>query len=62
MIASPCRDCPRLDQPKANCIHDCILLREIQDMQCSIKEDVMTSGIDDREEIRFLFNQSVEEC
>jgi len=46
MIASPCKNCPKQNEPKENGIKDCELLQAVQDIQYASKEAIGISGID----------------
>lgn len=59
MIASPCRTCPRRDQPKENCMYDCELLQKVQKIDRVSNEVIVVSGIDCSEVDRFSFNVGV---
>lgn len=59
MISSPCKNCPKRNQPKDKCLKECRLLQAIQDIHISIKEDGedwFTPAIDYAEEGRFSIN------
>jgi len=58
MISSPCKTCPRKNQPKEDCYKGCALLQAIQDIECSTQKDPITSGIDYSEENRFAIHLS----
>ena len=55
MIASPCKNCPKRNEPKENCMKDCELLKAVQDIQYTSKEDFGISGIDYAAIDRFTF-------
>jgi hypothetical protein len=55
MIASPCKNCPKRNEPKENCINDCELLKAVQDIQYTSKEDFGIPGIDYAAVDRFTF-------
>ena len=56
MIASPCKNCPKRNEPKENCMKDCELLQAVQNIQYAFKEDISVSGIDYAEVDRFAFS------
>lgn len=56
MIASPCKNCPKRNKPKENCIKDCELLQAVQDIQYASIEDISISGIDYAAVDRFTFS------
>jgi hypothetical protein len=56
MIASPCKNCPKRNEPKEKCIKDCELLQAVQNIQCASKEGIGVSGIDYAEVDRFAFS------
>lgn len=58
MISSPCKTCHRYDQPKEECIKDCVLLQAIQIIQLSAKEDLPESGVDYAEENKLTMDSS----
>jgi len=53
MISSPCKDCPRRDFPKDECLKDCHLIQSIQGMQLARKESNVYKAVDFSEESRF---------
>ena len=55
MIASPCKNCSKRNEPKENCIKDCERLKAVQNMQYTSKEDFGISGIDYAAIDRFTF-------
>ena len=58
MISSPCKNCHRHDQPKEDYYKDCALLKAIQIIQLSAKEDLQESGVDYSEENRLAIDHS----
>lgn len=60
MIASPCRNCPKCDQPKENCMKDCELLIKVQEIQRVSDSQIILSGIDYAEVGRFTFAGGVQ--
>jgi len=59
MILSPCRNCPKRNQPKDKCAKNCALIQKLQDIQVSFKQKVETDispAIDYAEEGRFSIN------
>lgn len=58
MIASPCKNCSKRNEPKENCIKDCALLQAVQDIQYTSKEDFGISGVDYTAIGRFTFDHS----
>ena len=59
MISSPCKKCPLKNQPKDECIKDCELLQDIQDIQGYIGEGTGLSAIDCTEETRYSIPRSL---
>ncbi len=53
MISSPCKDCPKKDFPKDECLKDCQMLQDIQGMQLSRKDRNVYTAVDFSEESRF---------
>jgi hypothetical protein len=53
MIASPCRECPKMSLPKDNCMKDCDVLQAVQDIHVSSEGSNLLSAIDYSEESRF---------
>lgn len=53
MISSPCKFCHKKDYPKDECLKNCKLLQEIQDMQISKPQTSGYSAIDYGEDNRF---------
>ncbi len=53
MISSPCKDCPKKNFPKDECLKDCQMLQDIQSMQLSRKERNVYTAVDFSEESRF---------
>ncbi|MBN1932268.1 MAG: hypothetical protein JW786_11735 [Desulfobacterales bacterium] len=62
MILSPCRNCPKRNQPKDKCIKNCELIKKLQDMQVSLNQKVETNigpAVNYAEEGRFTINSSL---
>jgi hypothetical protein len=53
MISSPCKNCPKKNLPKDECLKDCQMLQSIQGMQLSRKESNVYTAVDFSEESRF---------
>jgi hypothetical protein len=53
MISSPCKDCPKKNFPKDECLQTCELIQNIQGMQLSRRESNMYTAVDFTEESRF---------
>ena len=53
MISSPCKDCPRKNMPKENCVKDCQLLQAVQDFQIISERSSALNGIDYTAENRY---------
>jgi hypothetical protein len=53
MISSPCKNCPKKNFPKDECLKDCPLIQKIQGMQLSRRESNMYTAVDFSEENRF---------
>ena len=53
MISSPCKDCPKKNLPKDECLKDCQMLQNIQGMQLSRRESNVYTAVDFSEECRF---------
>jgi hypothetical protein len=53
MISSPCKTCPRKYYPKDECLKDCKLLQEIQDIQIATHDSTAYTAIDYTEDNRF---------
>jgi hypothetical protein len=53
MISSPCKFCSKKDDPKDECLKDCKLIHEIQDLQIARGESSAYSAIDYTEDNRF---------
>jgi hypothetical protein len=56
MTSSPCKNCPKRFKPKYACAKDCEILKQVQKMQFSLKEQNILSAIDYSEEGRFSVN------
>lgn len=50
MICSPCMKCSKKKMPKDVCMKNCKRIREVQDFQVSVKEDIFSYAIDYTEE------------
>ncbi len=50
MISSPCMKCPKKKMPKDVCMKNCQKIREVQDFQISVREDIFSHSIDYIEE------------
>jgi hypothetical protein len=50
MISSPCKNCPRENMPKENCIKNCKMLQAIQNMEPLTEKLNDGCGIDYTEE------------
>jgi len=59
MISSPCKNCPRRDLPKKDCIKDCQLLNAIQDLQMVTEESGASSRLDYTEGIGYDIPSSI---
>jgi hypothetical protein len=59
MISSPCKNCPRINLPKEDCMKDCRLLRELQDVLVLAEKNCVSSGIDCTEENRYTISLSL---
>jgi hypothetical protein len=46
MIASPCKNCPKENLPKVDCVKDCRLLQAVQSFKIAAHE----SGISNRQD------------
>jgi hypothetical protein len=53
MVSSPCKVCHRKHYPKDDCLKDCKLLQEIQDIQISTHDSNAYTAIDYTEDNRF---------
>lgn len=60
MIASPCKNCPKENLPKANCADDCKLLAAVQNFQATALESDVASRQDYFSEIGFDIPQQLE--
>ena len=60
MIASPCRNCPKLNMPKTDCAKDCNLLVAIQNFQVGAQEICISSRQDYYTEIGYDISQLFE--
>ena len=56
MTSSPCKNCPKRTLSKFECIKDCEILNQLQEMQCNLQEQNILSAIDYSEEGRFFIN------
>jgi hypothetical protein len=56
MTSSPCKNCQKRVKSKFECAKDCELLKQVQEMQFSLKEQNILSAIDYSEEGRFSVN------
>ncbi len=59
MICSPCKDCPRKNLPKDNCVKKCKLLEAIQEMNSSSEKLNDGCGIDYTEEYGYNISPSL---
>ena len=53
MISSPCKNCSKKNLPKKECMKDCQLLLETQNILLTAKRTCFSTGIDSTEEYRF---------
>jgi hypothetical protein len=53
MISSPCKNCPRENLPKENCIKSCKMLQAIQNMESFTEKSNVGCGIDYTEEYNY---------
>jgi hypothetical protein len=53
MISSPCKNCYKKDYPKDECLKDCRMLQELQDIQIAKAESTAYTAIDYSEDNRF---------
>lgn len=60
MIASPCKNCPKLNLPKTDCAKDCNLLLAVQNFQVESHEGGISSRQDYYTEIRYDISQLFE--
>lgn len=60
MIASPCKNCPKENLPKADCAGDCKLLKAVQNFQSAILESDVSSRSDYYVEIVYDMPQPLE--
>jgi hypothetical protein len=58
MISSPCKTCPKSEQPKDNCYQDCKLIQVIQNIERLDAMCSRTLGIDCSEESRYTVHLS----
>jgi len=58
MISSPCKNCPRENLPKENCIKRCNILQAIQIMESSTEKLFDGCGIDYSEEYNYIVARS----
>jgi hypothetical protein len=54
MISFPCKNCPRENLPKENCIKSCNVLQAIQNMEPFTKKLNDGCGIDYTEEYNYI--------
>jgi hypothetical protein len=54
MISSPCKNCPRENLPKENCIKTCNILQAIQNMEPFTQKSNDGCGIDYTEEYNYI--------
>jgi len=60
MIASPCKNCPKLNMPKTDCTKDCNLLVAVQNLQVAAQEIGISSRQDYFIEIEYDIPHSFE--
>lgn len=53
MISSPCKNCPRRNEPKDECLKTCKLLHDVQEFHLMTAKSVCYSAIDCTEESRY---------
>jgi len=56
MISSPCRNCPKKNQPKDKCMQECKKLNAVQCMMVSMNESGILPGINYDDEDRFTIS------
>ncbi len=56
MISSPCKDCPRLAQPKSECALACEKINKIQEFQLRDSEKSFSNEFDVCTEAAFAIN------
>jgi hypothetical protein len=44
MISSPCKDCPKVNSPKNNCLEDCPLIQGVQSIAREKAQVLQTTG------------------
>lgn len=52
MISSPCKKCPKIDQPKDQCTKDCPLIQKLQGMAVD-EANLVSTAIDYADDVRF---------
>ena len=60
MIASPCKNCPKLNMPKTDCTKDCNLLVAVQNLQVAAQEIGISSRQDYYTETGYDISQLLE--
>jgi len=60
MISSPCKNCPRENLPKEDCIKTCNVLRALQNMESFTQKSNDGCGIDYTEEYHYIAAFSLE--
>lgn len=60
MVASPCKNCPRRDEPKDQCLKNCHLLQSLQGQHVRHFHPIVASAIDYAEENRFTISYAWE--
>ena len=52
MISSPCKECPKVDKPKDQCLKNCPLIQGVQDIAIG-ELQILSTAIDYSDDVRF---------
>ena len=58
MISSPCKECPKVDKPKDQCVKKCPLIQGVQDIAIG-ELQVLSTAIDYSDDVRFSIPPSL---